>query len=56
MVLNSHDNDGEKCVEIVKTLHVKFSPLGASEPNSIVSVNISVNIVDFSCLLKNKGF
>ena len=24
---NSHDTAGKKCVEIVKTLHVKFFPL-----------------------------
>ena len=34
-----HDTDGEKCVEIVKTLHAKCFPLGAPEPNGIVSVN-----------------
>jgi len=38
MRLNSHGTDGEKCVEIVKTLHVKFFPLGAPAPNRTVTV------------------
>ena len=38
-VFNSHDTDVEKCVEIIKTLHVKFFPLCAPEPNRIVTVN-----------------
>ena len=30
--VNSHASSGEKCVEIVKTLHVKFFPFGSAEP------------------------
>ena len=36
--LNSHASDGEKCVEIIKTLHVKFFPSGAPAPSGSVTV------------------
>jgi len=38
-VFNSHVTSGEKCVEIVKTLHVKFFPFGCREPSRNVTVN-----------------
>ena len=37
-MLNSHASSGEKCVEIVKTLHVKFFPFGSVEPVGSVTV------------------
>ena len=39
--LNSHASSGEKCVEIVKTLHVKFFPFGSAEP--VWSVTVKIN-------------
>ena len=36
---NSHASSREKCVEIVKTLHVKFFPFGSVEPVGSVTVN-----------------
>ena len=36
--VNSHASSGEKCVEIVKTLHVKFFPFGSAEPVWSVTV------------------
>ena len=36
--LNSHASSEEKCVEIVKTLHVKFFPFGSVEPVGSVTV------------------
>ena len=38
---NSHASSEEKCVEIVKTLHVKFFPFGSVEPVGSVTVNFS---------------
>ena len=35
---NSHASSEEKCVEIVKTLHVKFFPFGSVEPVGCVTV------------------
>ena len=35
---NTHDTERGKCVEIVKTLHVKFFPFGSLLPFGIVSV------------------
>ena len=34
---NSQDTSGEKCVEIVKTLHVKFFPFGSLLPSRAVT-------------------
>ena len=42
--LNSHASSGEKCVEIVKTLHVKFFPFGSVEPVGSVTVNFPTSI------------
>ena len=39
-IFNSHASSGEKCVEIVKTLHVKFFPFGSAEPVWSVTVNV----------------
>ena len=36
--VNSHVTSGEKCVEIIKTLHVKFFPFGARAPARNVTV------------------
>ena len=41
--VNTHATSGEKCVEIVKTLHVKFFPFGSVEPVRSVSVNLFKN-------------
>ena len=38
LYFNSHVTSGEKCVEIVKTLHVKFFPFGCREPSRNVTV------------------
>ena len=35
---NSHPTDWEKCVEIIKTLHVKFFPFGSPAPYGRVTV------------------
>ena len=48
-VFNSHGTSGEKCVEIVKTLHVKFFPFGSVEPVGSVTVNIHVMLLLKSC-------
>ena len=36
--LNSHTSIGGKCVEFVKTLHVKFFPFGSVKPVGSVTV------------------
>ena len=41
--INSHGTDGEKCVEIVKTLHVKFFPSGSLLPNGPVDVKCTLS-------------
>ena len=38
VLFNSHDTAGIKCVEIVKTLHVKFFPFAFPLPLGIVTV------------------
>ena len=38
MEINTHAPTREKCVEIIKTLHVKFFPFGSVEPARSVSV------------------
>ena len=44
---NSHDTEGEKCVEFVKTLHVKFFPFGSFLPSGIVTVKgVPLHLVD----------
>ena len=40
VIFKSHTSSGEKCVEIVKTLHVKFFPFGSVEPVGSVTVKI----------------
>ena len=40
---NSHASSEEKCVEIVKTLHVKFFPFGSVEPVGSVTVNLEID-------------
>ena len=35
---------GEKCVEITKTLHVKFFPFGLTEPSRKLRDYVTVNI------------
>ena len=40
---NSHDTAGIKCVEIVKTLHVKFFPSGSLLPNGPVAVKCTLS-------------
>ena len=42
-IFNSHGTSGEKCVEIVKTLHVKFFPFGSLLPSRAVTVKCSVS-------------
>jgi len=46
--VNSHGTNGEKCVEIVKTMHVKLSPLGAPAPTRTLTVNDFMMAKDFS--------
>ena len=42
IIINSHHSSGEKCVEIIKTLHVKFFPFGSPLPNGMVTVKSSI--------------
>ena len=50
--VNSHPTDWDKCVEIVKTLHVKFFPFGSPASYGRVTVNVVVSklILAFSSL------
>ena len=41
-MIDSHYNSWEMCVEIIKTLHVKFFPLD-SPPNGMVSHHWRLN-------------
>ena len=41
---NSHASSEEKCVEIVRTLHVKIFPFGSVKPVGSVTVKIRGNL------------
>ena len=43
MHVNSYGTERGKCVEIVKTLHVKFFPSGSLLPNGPVALNVLFN-------------
>ena len=56
MEINTHAPTREKCVEIIKTLHVKFFPFGSVEPVRSVSVKINYFIQKhFMSMLPHMG-
>ena len=44
---------GEKCVEIMKTLHVKFFPFGSLQPPRIVTVKLPELVLPEDISLEN---
>ena len=55
-MLNSHDTAGKKCVEIVKTLHVKFFPFGSPAPYGRVTVKTDFLAIKWPLMDKPNTF